>query len=64
MQSQQIHLLRCFDHHETHGRSLHGFRNRFSITALVLVPLEEWFDVLRRAQTHTSWPRAVNWRPM
>jgi hypothetical protein len=52
MQSQQIHLLRCFDQHETHRRSLHGFRNRFSITAVVLVPLEERFDVLRRDQAH------------
>jgi len=24
MQGQQIHLLRCFDHHEAHGWSLHG----------------------------------------
>ena len=52
MQSQQIHLLRCFDRHETHGRSQHGFRNRFSIAVVVLVPLEERFDVLRRDQTH------------
>lgn len=52
MQGQQVHLLRCFDHHETHGWSLHGFRNRFSVTVVVLVPLEERFDVLRRDQTH------------
>ena len=24
MQGQQVHLLRCFDHHEAHGWSLHG----------------------------------------
>ena len=49
---QQIHLLRCFDHQLTHGRSLHGFRNRFSVMVVVLVPLEKRFDVLRRVQTH------------
>ena len=48
---------------ETHGWSLHGFRNRFSVTVVVLVPLEERFDVLRRDQTHVV-ARAVNWRPM
>ena len=41
MQGQQVHLLGCFDHHETRGWSLHGFRNRFSVTVVVLVPLEQ-----------------------
>ena len=52
MHGQQVHLLRCFDHHGTHGWSLHGFRNRFSDTVVVLVPLEKRFDVLHRDQTH------------
>ena len=52
MQSQQIHLLRCFDRHELDGRSQHGFRNRFSIAVVVLVPLRNGLNVLRRDQTH------------
>jgi hypothetical protein len=32
--------------------SLHGFRNRLSIAVVVLVPLQERLDVLRRDQTN------------
>jgi hypothetical protein len=35
-----------------HGRSLHSFRNRLGIAVVVLVPLEERLDVLRRDQTN------------
>ena len=63
MQGQQVHLLRCFDHHETHGWSLHGFRNRFSVTVVVLVPLRNGLTYCAGIG-RTSWPRAVNWRPM
>src|SRR5215472_7730347 len=50
MQCQQVQLLRRLDRHEAHGRPLHGFRYRLGVAVVVLVPLEEWFDVLRRDQ--------------
>ena len=57
VQRQQVHLLRRLDAHEVHGRALHGLGNRFGIPVVVLVPLEERLDVLRRDQAHVMAER-------
>src|SRR5262249_56829795 len=51
MQCQQGHLLRRLDRHEAHGRALHCFGYCLGVSVVVLVPFEEWFDVLRRDQS-------------
>ncbi len=52
MQGQQVHLLRRLDANEPHGRSLNRFGDRLGIAIIVLVALEERFDILRRDQAH------------
>ena len=52
MQRQQITLLRGLDGNEVHGRPLHGLRDRLGIAIVVLVPLQERLDVLRRDEAN------------
>ncbi len=57
MQGEQIHLLWRLDRHERHGGPLHRLRDGFSIAIVVLVALEERFDVLSRDEAHVMAER-------
>ena len=52
MQRLQIELVLGLDRHESHGRPLHGFGDRFGILVIVLIGLHEGTDELRWNQPH------------